>query len=64
MALQEGIFLFKSEEGALPGVKRVFVVMIDKKSVSTAEQIKRATLALSNKAKAEIENRMKVSSTP
>ena len=47
VALQEGIFLFKSEEGARPGVKRVFVVMIDKKSVSTAEQIKRASLALS-----------------
>ena len=47
-ALQESLKLFESGEGARPGVKKVLVVITDKKSVSSAEQVKRATTTLDN----------------
>ena len=47
-ALQQAVHLFKSDEGARPGVKKVLVVITDKTSVSNAEQIKRAVTTLSN----------------
>lgn len=47
-ALQEAVNLFKSDEGARPDVKKILVVITDKKSVSTEAQIKSAKMALSN----------------